>query len=94
MTINYTLTPKLANENPDKPSANIPVVITGSLFNPSFRLAVKSLVQDLIRNPQGADNLVKQLKNDLKDVKKNITNGSGTEVIKNLQDIFKPKTNP
>jgi AsmA protein len=87
LTINYKLTPKYSQEaeNADKGPA-VPVVITGNLMNPQFKLEVNSLVKDLINNPKGPENLVKQLKRDLKDAKENIKGG---DVINDLKGMFK-----
>jgi AsmA protein len=84
LTVNYKLTPQYAQEA-DKKGLAVPVVVTGSLMNPQFRLEVKSLVQDLINNPKGPENLVKQLKRDLKGAKENFKK---EDVINNLKGMF------
>ncbi len=83
MTVDYKLLPKYSQDfEKDKKNLNVPIVISGSLFKPAFRLEVSAVVQDLIKNPQGAENLVKDLKNNFKSLKKK----GGSPDLKNLQD--------
>ncbi|MCC2645844.1 MAG: AsmA family protein [Burkholderiales bacterium] len=85
--LNYKLSPRYANETEDKKNMTIPLVITGTMLEPVFRLEIKALVQDLINNPKGAENLVNQLKMDFKGMKENMGGG----VINDLKGMFKKK---
>lgn len=89
-TMDYRLVPKYSQDfdSEEKKGPAIPVLITGHVSQPIFRLEVKSIVEDLITNPKGPENLVKQLKRDFKDIKKNITNDLDGSAIKDLRDIF------
>ncbi len=78
LTINSRLLPKvkrLKDESDVLGGVRAPILITGSLLQPSFRLEIQTLVGDLIKNPKGTENLVKQLKRDFNDVKNNMKKG-------------------
>ncbi|MDA0781866.1 MAG: AsmA family protein [Rickettsiales bacterium] len=85
--IAYKLTPKYSQdfESNEEQKLSIPILISGHLLKPTIRLEVKSIVQDLINNPEGGKNLVNQLKRDFKDMKSNLGSEDG---IKSLKDIF------
>ena len=85
--IAYKLTPKYSQdfESNEEQKLSIPILISGNLFKPTIRLEVKSIVQDLINNPEGGKNLVNQLKRDFKDIKNNLGSEGG---VKSLKDMF------
>lgn len=85
-TINYKLTPKYSQgfQKADEEKPVIPILISGNMYKPLFRLELKTIVQDLINNPEAAKNLVNQLKRDFKDVKKDITGEDAGKALKNL----------
>jgi len=90
MTINYTITPKYSQDfNKDTNRPVIPILISGDLAHPIFRLEVKTIVRDLINNPDNASNIVNQLKSDFKNLKNNFSGDSGAKALKELKDIFK-----
>ena len=79
LSVDYKLIPQYsqdsaANDKKDLPS--LPIVISGNIFHPVFTVEVKSIVQDLIVNPQGGENIVNQLKKDFKDMKGDLKNKS------------------
>lgn len=73
--VNYRVTPELVNSlegqgGKDKSGLAIPVIVEGSLDNPSFRPDLASAAQDALKNPEklketigGAKEQLKQLKN-------------------------------
>jgi AsmA protein len=85
--IDYKLTPKYSQDfqkADEVVKPVIPILITGNMYKPVFRLELKTIVQDLINNPEAAKNLVDQLKRDLKDAKKDITGEDAGKALKNL----------
>ena len=77
--IAYKLIPKYSQdfESNEEQKLSIPILISGHLFKPTIRLEVKSIVQDLLNNPEGGKNLVNQLKRDFKDIKSNLGSEDG-----------------
>lgn len=90
LSVNYRLTPKFSQDfaNAEKAGPKVPVIISGNLLHPVFRLEVKAIVEDLINNPENSKNLAKQLKNDFRDIKKDITKEFNKDMIKDLKGIF------
>jgi uncharacterized protein involved in outer membrane biogenesis len=84
--ISYKLTPKYSQdfENKDNIKPRVPILISGNLFKPVFRLEVSTLVKDLINNPESGKNLVNQIKRDFKDIKNNMKGDGGLEGLKNI----------
>jgi uncharacterized protein involved in outer membrane biogenesis len=90
LTINYRLNPQYSQdaEKAEK-EPQTPILITGKLLDPNFSLDVKSVVQDLITKQTGAETIVKKLKTNIDELKKNIATDPGkNDVIKDLKSIF------
>jgi len=86
-TIAYRLEPKYSQdfEKVDEVKPRTPILISGNMFKPVFRLEVKTILQDIIKNPESGKNLVNQLKRDFKDIKKNIIKD---DTVKGLKGLF------
>jgi uncharacterized protein involved in outer membrane biogenesis len=96
LTVNFMVTPKLKRGTKEAGDVlgglRAPILISGNLFQPSFKLEIQTLVMDLVKNPKGTEDLVKQIKNDFKDIKDNINSGiknNDDGVVKNLKNILK-----
>ena len=95
LVINLKMIPKIKNVSDESDllgGIRAPIIVSGNLLQPSYRLEVEALVEDLIKNPKSTKNLVEQLKNDFKGIKGNIKNdvkdGDGS-VVKDLKNILK-----
>ena len=93
LLLEYRLTPKFSQDFEDeKASPNLPIAVRGSIFDPSFRVEVKDIVQDLIKNPDNAKNIVDRFEQDFKSIKKSFEKDLDNNVIneiKNLKDLFR-----
>lgn len=94
LTINFRMMPKIkkAKDEIDVPGGmRAPILISGSLLQPSFRLEVQTLVEDLINNPKGTENLVKQIKRDFDDIKGSMKSDEEDDdngVVKDIRNIL------
>lgn len=94
LSVNFRMIPKIKNVKDEQDvlgGMRVPIMITGNLLNPTYSLEVQTLVGDMIKNPKGTENLVKQLKNDFKGIKNKIKEGSasgGDGVVKDLKNIL------
>ncbi len=90
LAIDFKLYPKMAKLK--QRVARVPLVpisITGYLLHPDFNLEVRTIVDSLISNPKGTENLVKQLKEDFKGIKNSIKNDlSKDNILNDLKNIF------
>jgi len=83
-SINYKLTPQLVDTlkgqgGKDKEGLGVPILITGSLDNPSYAPDVRGAIEDAIKNPEKVKGAVKNAKEFLKD----------KNSIKDLKGMFK-----
>lgn len=71
LTIDYRLVPQYSQDfaAEDKKGPQVPIAITGSLLHPTYRLEVKTIIKDIIQNPEGTQNLINQFKRDFKGLK-------------------------
>lgn len=94
MSLNLMVTPKLKLTKDEKDilgGIKAPIIISGTISQPNFRLEIQNLVEDLIKNPKATENLVKQLKRDFKDIKNNMKNDEGSQgggVFDDLKNIL------
>lgn len=75
MAINLRVSPKVkkpSDETDILGGIKAPIIVNGDVMQPSFKLEIQNLVEDVIKNPKATENLVKQLKNDFKDIKNNM----------------------
>lgn len=81
-SLQYRLVPQfvdtLKGQGSDKQGIGVPVIVEGSLDNPSFRPDVRAIAEDVIKNPEAYKEKAKQAK----------------EVIKDLKSMFKKKPAP
>src|SRR5690606_37146194 len=75
MTISMRLTPRDKGGSDGIAGIRTPLLISGHLLEPSFRLEVQTLVEDLIKSPKSTEGLVNQIKKDFEGIKENIKEG-------------------
>ncbi len=94
LTVNFKMVPKIKrikNESDSFSAIRMPLLISGNLLQPSFKLEPQSLVEDVIKNPKGTETLVNQLKNDfdsIKDTMKSDAANGNDDVVKDLKNIL------
>lgn len=71
LNIKYKVIPKIKSDSYEENRLNIkvPVIIEGSLFSPVFRPDLVNPLKQLIRDPEAAGNLIKQIQKDFKGLK-------------------------
>lgn len=85
LTIDYNLKPKYSKDfTKNKGVLDVPVSISGDLRKPVFRLEVVTIVEDLIENPESANELIDKFKDDFKDIKKNFNK----DILNDLKGLF------
>lgn len=95
LSIDFRMIPKVKNVEDERDvlgGVRAPIIISGDLLQPSYRLEVQAIVEDLIKNPKSTENLVKQLKRDFKGIKDNIKSdakGGDGSVVNDLKNILK-----
>jgi|GEM_PF-5195849 len=94
LTVNFVVSPKLKSI---KDEADIlgglrsPILISGNLLKPNFKLEIQNLVEDLVKNPKGTKDLVSQIKHDFENIKGNIkgeVEGEKGGVVKDIKKIL------
>lgn len=93
LNINLRMVPKIKNTSNQEDKLggiSLPVLISGSIFEPSFNVEIKNVVEDFIKNPEGTDILINNLKRTGKDSKKsndiivNSVKDSVKDILKNI----------
>lgn len=72
LTVNYRLVSKLGGGVLKDNTINIPILVKGSLLHPQFSADVVSPILNLVEDPTKAENLIHDLKENLKNQKGNI----------------------
>lgn len=68
LTVNFKMVPKIRNIRNHSDvlgGIRMPIIMSGNLLAPSFRLEIKDIVEDFIKNPEGTDDLITQFKKGL-----------------------------
>jgi AsmA protein len=86
-TINYRLKPQIVETiqgqgGKEKEGIMVPVIVEGSLDNPSFRPDLASAAQDALRDPQ-------KIKDTVKNVKEQLKEGGLKDAVKDVRGILK-----
>jgi len=86
-TINYRLKPEVVQTlqgqgGKEKQGLGVPILITGSLDNPTYAPDVQGVVEDAIKDPQ-------KIKDTIKDVKEQFKGENKKETLKGLRGLLK-----
>lgn len=86
-TINYRLTPEIVatkqgQGGKDKQGFGVPILVTGSLDNPSFAPDLQSAITEAIKDPQ-------KIQDTVKDVTSQFKGQNKKDALKNLRGLFK-----
>jgi AsmA protein len=90
LSINFLMSPKPKHAKDEVDilgGVRVPILVSGSLFQPSLKLQAQNLVEDMVKNPKVTEDIVKQIKNDFENIKGE-TKNSDAGVVKDLKKIL------